>query len=64
MKVDQAKSLKQLEQEKTRLNRLVGELHLEKAVLPVGPYPAGTAVAIWLWRITLSTMRVVPLPST
>jgi hypothetical protein len=33
MKVDQAKKLKQLEQENARLKRLVGELHLEKAVL-------------------------------
>jgi putative transposase len=33
MKVDQAKRLKQLEQENARLKRLVGELHLEKAVL-------------------------------
>lgn len=33
MKVDQAKHLKQLEQENARLKRLVGELHLEKAVL-------------------------------
>ena len=33
MKVDQAKRLKQLEQENDRLKRLVGELHLEKAVL-------------------------------
>ena len=33
MKVDQAKQLKQLEQENPRLKRLVGELHLEKAVL-------------------------------
>ena len=32
-KVDQAKRLKQLEQENARLKRLVGELHLEKAVL-------------------------------
>jgi putative transposase len=33
MKVDQARRLKQLEQENARLKRLVGELHLEKAVL-------------------------------
>ena len=33
MKVDQAKRLKQLEQENIRLKRLIGELHLEKAVL-------------------------------
>jgi transposase-like protein len=33
MKVDQAKRLKQLEQQNARLKRLVGELHLEKAVL-------------------------------
>jgi len=33
MKVDQAKRLKQLELENARLKRLVGELHLEKAVL-------------------------------
>jgi putative transposase len=33
MKVDQAKRLKQLEQENARLKRLVGELHSEKAVL-------------------------------
>lgn len=33
MKVDQAKRLKQLEQENARPKRLVGELHLEKAVL-------------------------------
>jgi putative transposase len=33
MKVDQAKRLKQLEQENARLKRLVGELYLEKAVL-------------------------------
>jgi len=33
MKVDQAKRLKQLEQENARLKRLVGELHLEKSVL-------------------------------
>lgn len=33
MKVDQAKRLKQLEQENARLKRLVAELHLEKAVL-------------------------------
>ena len=34
MKVDQAKRLTQLEQESARLKRLVGEMHLEKAVLP------------------------------
>jgi hypothetical protein len=33
MKVDQAERLKQLELENARLKRLVGELHLEKAVL-------------------------------
>ena len=33
MKVDQARRLKQLEKENARLKRLVGELHLEKAVL-------------------------------
>jgi putative transposase len=33
MKVDQARRLKQLERENARLKRLVGELHLEKAVL-------------------------------
>ncbi len=33
MKVNQAKRLKQLEQEIVRVNRFVGELHLEKAVL-------------------------------
>ena len=33
MKVDQARRLKQLEQENARLKRLIGELHLEKAVL-------------------------------
>ena len=33
MKVDQARRLKQLEKENVRLKRLVGELHLEKAVL-------------------------------
>ena len=33
MTVDQAKRLKKLEQENARLKRLVGELHLEKAVL-------------------------------
>jgi len=33
MKVDQAKRLKQLKQENARLERLVGELHLEKMVL-------------------------------
>jgi len=32
MKVDQAKRLKQLALGNARLNRLVGELHLEKAV--------------------------------
>jgi hypothetical protein len=35
LKVDQARRLKQLEQENARLKRLVGELHLEKAVLAV-----------------------------
>ena len=34
MKVDQAKRLKQLEQETARLKRLVGEMHLEKVALP------------------------------
>jgi transposase-like protein len=33
LKVDQARRLKQLEKENARLKRLVGELHLEKAVL-------------------------------
>ena len=33
LKVDQARRLKQLEKESARLKRLVGELHLEKAVL-------------------------------
>jgi len=33
LKVEQARRLKQLEQENARLKRLVGELHLEKAVL-------------------------------
>jgi len=33
MKIDQARRLKQLEQENARLKRLIGELHLEKAVL-------------------------------
>jgi hypothetical protein len=33
MKVEQAKRLKQLEEDNARLKRLVGELHLEKSVL-------------------------------
>jgi len=33
LKVDQARRLKQLEKENARLKPLVGELHLEKAVL-------------------------------
>ena len=33
MKVDQARRLKQLEKENARLKRLVGELHVEKALL-------------------------------
>ena len=33
LKVDQARRLKQLEQENARRKCLVGELHLEKAVL-------------------------------
>ena len=33
LKVDQARRLKQLEKENARLKRLVGELHVEKALL-------------------------------
>jgi len=35
LKVDQARRLRQLEKENARLKRLVGELHLEKAMLTV-----------------------------
>eukprot|EP01041_Mallomonas_annulata_P015274 gene15274-32362_t len=73
MKVDQAKRLKQLEQENARLKRLVGELHLEKAVLTdrqraavhgaVGKYPQlSERRACLILGVARSTMRYAQVP--